>query len=355
MPTNATTGTRKVTAPPKPDKKIVNLALQGGGAHGAFSWGVLDRLMEEEQLAVEGISATSAGAMNACAFAYGHAIGGCRGARRVLDDFWRKTSEAAAFSPLQPSLLDRIAKNFALDFSPVFGIMDMMSRVLSPYEWNPFGLNPLKDVLNECIDFEVLRGKNASIKLFLSATNVRTGKIKVFDTHELCAEAALASACLPFMFQAVELAGEYYWDGGFMGNPAIFPLIYACDSPDVVIVHINPLERQEVPKTARDIMNRINEISFNSSLMREMRAISFVTKLIDDGKIASPDMKHMFIHSITAEEVMTRLDVNSKLNADWEFLSYLKDTGRAHADAWLRQNWEAIGERSSIDIRQQYL
>jgi NTE family protein len=335
--------------------KIINLALQGGGAHGAFTWGVLDRLLEDERIGIEGVSATSAGAMNAALLAYGHLEGGAAGARRALADFWRKISESAKNSPLQPSWLDQAMGNYGLDCSPVFQIMDMMSRLFSPYELNPLNINPLKDVLEATVDFRKLREQPSPIKLFLSATNVRTGKVKVFDKHELCAEAVLASACLPFMFQAVELDGEYYWDGGYMGNPAIFPVIYDCDSRDVVIVHINPLDRPDLPRTAKEIMNRINEISFNSSLMREMRAIIFVSDLIESGRLDGSGMKHMLIHSISADEVMIRLGVNSKLNADWGFLQHLKETGRAHAEAWLTANYQHLGVKSSVDIRKQYL
>jgi NTE family protein len=338
-----------------PERKIVNLALQGGGSHGAFTWGVLDRLLEDDRVDIEGVSATSAGAMNATMLAYGHMVGGSDGARKALEDFWRRISDAAKNSPLQPSWVDRLTQNYGLDHSPAFAAMDMMSRLFSPYELNPLNLNPLKDVLEACVDFKQLRDQPSPIKLFLSATNVRTGKVKVFDKHELCAEAVLASACLPFMFQAVELEGEYYWDGGYMGNPAIFPVIYNCDSQDVVIVHINPLERPDVPRSAKEIMNRINEISFNSSLMREMRAIIFVSSLIESGQLSGKNMKHMLMHSISADEVMIGLGVNSKMNADWEFLQHLKDSGRAHAEAWLEANYEHLGIRSSVDIRKQYL
>ncbi len=342
-------------SPAAPPRKTVNLALQGGGAHGAFTWGVLDRLLEDDRIDIEGVSATSAGAMNAAMLAYGHMVGGSAGARKALEDFWFRISEAAKNSPLQPSWIDRLMHNYGLDNSPAFLAMDMMSRLFSPYELNPLNLNPLKDVLEACVDFKQLRDQPSPIKLFLSATNVRTGKVKVFDKHELCAEAVLASACLPFMFQAVELEGEHYWDGGYMGNPAIFPLIYDCACQDVVIVHINPLERPDVPRSAKEIMNRINEISFNSSLMREMRAIIFVSSLIESGQLSGKNMKHMLMHSISADEVMIELGVNSKLNADWEFLQHLRDTGRAHAESWLAENYQHIGLRSSVDIRKQYL
>jgi NTE family protein len=338
-----------------PNRKTINLALQGGGAHGAFTWGVLDRLLEDDRIDIEGVTATSAGAMNATLLAYGHMIGGPEGARRALDAFWRRISDAAKSSPLQPSWFDRMMHNYGLDYSPIFMAADVMSRLFSPYELNPLNLNPLKDVLLESVDFKLLREQPSRIKLFLSATNVRTGKVKVFDKEELCAEAVLASACLPFVFQAVELDGEYYWDGGYMGNPAIFPVIYSCGCRDVVIVHINPLERPDIPRSAKEIMNRINEISFNSSLMREMRAIIFVSQLIESGKLSGKDMKHMLMHSISADEVMIQLGVNSKLNADWDFLVHLKETGRHHAEAWLAANYEHIGVRSSVDIRKQYL
>jgi NTE family protein len=334
--------------------KMINLALQGGGAHGAFTWGVLDRLLEEERLGFDGISATSAGAMNASVFAYGLAEGGREGAKRALANFWRRISHAAAFSPLQPTALDRLFGNKSLEWSPNFMVFDMLSRLLSPYQLNPLNYNPLRDVVSACIDFEKLRKTCCPVKLFLSATNVRTGKVRVFANDEVNVDAVLASACLPFMFQAVEIDGDPYWDGGYMGNPCIFPLIYECESTDVLIVHINPLERKHMPHTAAEILNRINEISFNSSLMREMRAIIFVTKLIDSGAI-KPDMKRMLMHSIAANDVMNDLGHTSKLNADWEFLVNLRDTGRAHADAWLKENFDRLGRESTVDIRATYL
>ncbi|MEZ5933013.1 MAG: patatin-like phospholipase family protein [Alphaproteobacteria bacterium] len=339
---------------PEQAVKTVNLALQGGGAHGAFSWGVLDRLLEDGRIGFEGISATSAGAMNAAVLAYGIAEGGREGARTALASFWRRISHAATFSPLQPSLVDRLLHNHALDNSPAFMAFDMMCRMLSPYQLNPGNYNPLRNVLEQLVDFERLR-RASPVKLFLSATNVRTGKVRVFRNDDVTADAVLASACLPFMFQAVEIDGEAYWDGGYMGNPAIYPLIYHCESVDVVVVHINPIERPGVPRMAHEIMNRINEISFNSSLMREMRAIAFVSKLIDDGKINDGSLKRVLIHAIAADEVMQKLSVMSKLNADWEFLTHLRDDGREHAERWLEQTFDQLGERSSIDICDAYL
>jgi NTE family protein len=352
-PTPSSRTARHTASPPA--VKTVNLALQGGGAHGAFTWGVLDRLLEEEGLAFEGISATSAGAMNAAVVAYGLTIGGRAGARKALTAYWRRISHAAMMSPLQPSLLDRMLKDHSLRFSPAFQIMDIMTRLLSPYEFNPMNLNPLRDVLEQSVDFEVLKRPDCPVKLFLSATNVRTGKVKIFEHNELSASAVLASACLPFMFQAVEIDGEAYWDGGYMGNPALYPLIYNCKSSDIVIVHINPLIRNEIPKTATEILNRINEISFNSSLMREMRAISFVTRLIEEKSVDDVELKHVLIHGISDDQLMSGLGVASKLNADWDFLTHLRDVGRLRADAWLAENFAKVGVESTVDIHAKFL
>jgi NTE family protein len=329
---------------------MLNLALQGGGAHGAFTWGVLDRLLEDERIGIEGISATSAGAMNAAVTAYGLAEGGRDGAKTALANFWRRVSHAAAAGPLQPTLFDRATGNRSLESSPIFIMFDLMTRLFSPYQFNPLNYNPLRQVLEQTVDFAAIRRASCPVKLFLSATNVRTGKVKVFDNAELSVDAVLASGCLPFMFQAVEIDGEAYWDGGYMGNPAIFPLIYHCDTTDVLIVHINPLERAELPRTANEILNRINEISFNSSLMREMRAISFVTRLIEENESMANSLKQMRIHSVDASDVMGRLGVASKLNADWEFLTYLRDIGRERAERWIEETYASVGRETTTDI-----
>jgi NTE family protein len=324
----------KKTAP-IPQVKCINLALQGGGAHGAFTWGVLERLLEEPRIEVEGVSATSAGAMNAAVMAHGLTTGGRKGAREALEEFWCGVARVSApFGALQ--------------------WFEVMSRFLSPYQLNPFNYNPLRRLIRQVIDFERLR-QGSAIKLFLSATNVRTGKIKVFTDKEITAECVLASACLPFLHQAVEIDGEHYWDGGYMGNPALFPLIYSCDSRDVLIVHVNPTERPDKPTSAQEIMNRVNEISFNSSLMREMRAVAFVTKLIDDGKLSQGDAKRVFIHSVCADDVMCELGVATKLNADGGFLRQLRALGRERAQAWMDRHFDDLGSRSTIDIRATYL
>ena len=334
--------------------RTVNLALQGGGAHGAFAWGVLDRLLEDERIAFEGVSATSAGAMNAAVLAYGLTEGGRHGARKALANFWRRVSHGALLSPLQPTAWDHLTHDHSLKHNPAFLVFDVITRLLSPYQFNPGNYHPLRGILEECVDFDRLR-RGSAVKLFLSATNVRSGKVKIFENAELSVDAVLASGCLPFLFQAVEIDGEAYWDGGYMGNPAMFPLIYGCQSRDVVIVHINPIEREEVPRDARDIMNRINEISFNSSLMREMRAIAFVTRLIDDGALCDGSVKRMLIHSIEGEGFMRGLGVASKLNPDWEFLTHLHDVGWERADAWLREHFDRLGQDSTVDIRSRYL
>ena len=335
--------------------KTINLALQGGGAQGAFTWGVLDRLLEEKRIEIDGISATSAGAMNATVLAYGFATGGRDGAKTALAAFWRRVSQAAMISPLQASWLDRALGNHSLRFSLAFVMFDLVTRLFSPYEFNPLNLNPLRDALEVSVDFEALRRGACPIKLFLSATNVRTGKVKVFERHEIEAKHVLASGCLPFMFQAVEIEGEDYWDGGYMGNPAIFPLIHGCESKDIVVVHINPLERDKTPRNAAEILDRVNEISFNSSLMREMRAIAFVTRLIDQLLVDDGCLKRVFIHSISADAVMKKLGASTKLNVDWGFLTHLHAAGRQYAGTWIEECFDRLGVESTVDIRSQYL
>jgi NTE family protein len=335
--------------------KHVNLALQGGGAHGAFTWGVLDQLLKEPDIAVEGVSATSSGAMNAVVMAHGLAVGGRECAREALDKFWRTIAGiAACFSPLQRSPIDRLIGNRGPELSPSFLLFDIVSLYLSPYQLNPFNYNPIRHVIERMVDFERLRHRSA-VKLFLAATNVRTGKVKIFTNTELTADCVLASACLPSLCQAVEVNGEHFWDGGYMGNPALFPLIYSCESSDILVVQINPILRPDVPTTARDIMNRVTEISFNSSLMREMRAVAFVTQLIDDGKLCQSKAKRMLIHSISADDVMCELGLGSRLNADDELLTRLHNSGRERARLWIDGHLKDLGIRSTIDIREIYL
>ena len=342
----------------KRNPKSINLALQGGGAHGAFAWGVIDYLLEDGNLDIEGISATSAGSINAVVLAQGLLNGNKEEARCTLEDFWKTISEQGqqylAFSTLWPSLKGLSNDEYGLDNSPFYLMFDFMTRTFSPYQFNPFNINPLRDILKEKINFSAIKNKSKQ-KLFLCATNVETCKVRIFNNNELSVDTILASACLPFLFQSVKIGKEYFWDGGYVGNPAIFPLIYECDSRDVIIIHINPITRKGVPTTAAEILNRINEVSFNSSLMREMRAIAFVSELVEKKKIISPDMKKMLIHSIRSDAEMSEHSVSSKLNTDWNFLLHLRDEGRKIAKEWLEVNFKKIGKESSIDIRKEFL
>jgi NTE family protein len=347
------------SSPPAPaihgNQKPVSLALQGGGAHGAFAWGVLDKLLEDRRISIDAMSATSAGAMNAVVVAYGVSIGGPEGARAKLWEFWQEISRA--FSPPGAFPWEQWlqASGVCSEFSPALFAFQAMTHVFSPYQLNPFNFNPLKDILVKVVDFDRLSHCNRATRLFLSATNVRSGKIKVFDNAAMSADVVLASACLPYLFHAVQIEGEYYWDGGFLGNPAIFPLIYSSGSKDVIIVHINPIERMKLPTSAPEIFDRMNEISFNSSLMREMRAVAFITKLIDDKVLDASKYRRMLIHSIRDDAAMTELGVATKLNPDWEFLCRLRDAGRSKAGEWLERNLDKVGHASSVDLDESFL
>jgi NTE family protein len=341
--------------PERPNKKRINLALQGGGAHGAFAWGVIDRLLEEEEIEIDAIVGTSAGAMNAAATAYGIALGGNAGGREVLRTFWKKTSDAARYSPMQATPWEKMMnpKGGNLEHSPGYIMMDFLSRMFSPYELNPTNQNPLRDVITSVIDFDAIH-KAAKVKLFICASNVMTGRIKVFDKEHVTVDAVLASACLPFMFQAVEISGEHYWDGGYMGNPPLYPLFYNTDTRDILIIQLNPINIPSLPTTAPQILDRINTLSFNSSLMREMRAIHFVTKLIDGGFDDGGKLKRIFIHTVDGEELLSHLGVSSKLNADWDFLMHLHENGRDACEKFLSAHWAKIGKESSTNIEEKF-
>jgi len=326
---------------------LVDLALQGGGSHGAFTWGVLDRLLEEPWLKIEAISGTSAGAMNGAVLVSGFMQGGAEGARAALDAYWAQVAGAARFSPIQRSPLDRLMNRWTLDTSFGYLVMDLMSRLVSPYSLNPFGFNPISDILRRSIDFAHLG--EASIKLFITATNVHTGRGRVFRNKEITPEVLLASACLPTMFQAIEIDGEPYWDGGYVGNPTITPLVRESEATDVILVQINPRERRETPRTATDILNRLNEISFNSPLMKELRMIALLRQAADPGGGEGARWARMRTHRIITDR-LAEFGASSKLNAERAFLTMLKEEGRRCAEAFLLDHSEDLGKRSTADI-----
>ena len=338
-----------------PETKKVNLALQGGGAHGAFTWGALERLLDEDGLEIEGISGTSAGAMNAAMLKTGYLAGGRDGAKAQLEKFWRQVQDSVAknINPIADWVAffsDDAAKIARSIFSsPAYQAQETMSRTLSPYDWNPLNINPLREVLDGLIDFEACC-RDCAPHLFISATNVKSGKIRVFRNADMSVNVLLASACLPNLYQAVEIAGEYYWDGGYMGNPALYPLFYHTESSDVVIVHVNPIERGEVPRTAAAIQNRVNEISFNSSLLRELRVVGFVKRLIQEGKIQTTEMKDVLIHSVRDDHTMSELNVATKLAPEPELFDHLRARGYAAANGFLTTHWNKIGTESSVDL-----
>jgi NTE family protein len=334
---------------------LVDLALQGGGAHGAFTWGVLERLLEEKWLQIKGVSGTSAGAMNAAVLADGFAAGGAEGAREALNTYWRHVSEAGRFSPFQRTPLDKMMGRWSLDHSPMFVLMDSMSRLFSPYQFNPAGNNALAPILDKEIDFERLR--NSPIKLFITATNVHTGRPRVFRNADITPEVLMASACLPTLFQAVEIDGESYWDGGYSGNPTLVPLVTELTSDDTILIPINPVERPGTPTTPTEILNRLNEVSFNAVLIKELYMMALLrrgaTKFADH-EFDDPEIAHwarMRVH-IVRNTVMNKLGYSSKLNAEWAFLSLLKEEGRKAADDFLVRHGDNLGKKSTVDIDQ---
>lgn len=337
--------------------KTVNLALQGGGAHGAFAWGVLDYILEDGRIDIEGICATSVGSMNAVALAYGMHIGGRKGARDMLEKFWWRLQEAGQiYSPIHHMPWDKFI-SWNMDNSPSYFLFDLVTRAFSPYQLNPMKINPLREIVEDLIDFKELR-RCDSIKLFISTTHVKSGRVRVFDTQDITLDVVMASACLPHVFQAVMIDGEPYWDGGYTGNPALFPLFYKTKSRDIMIVHLNPIERAEFPDTAPEIMNRLNEISFNSSLLQEIRAIAFVKKLLEYDMLKDEyknNFKNILVHSIRADQALRDLSVASKFSVDWDFLVYLRDQGRAVMKVWIEENFENIGHRSSVDLNTEFL
>jgi NTE family protein len=331
-------------------KKKVNLALQGGGSHGAFTWGVLDQFLEDDRLTFEGISGTSAGAMNALALTQGIIENGKEGGRKNLRKFWQGLSKMGTKAGCAPSFLDKKIEGHGLEFCLSYKTMELLSKDLSPQQFNPFNLNILGSFIEEEFDFDVLNNSKL-IKVFINATNVLKARIKIFKNGELNKETVLATACLPMLFHPVEIEGEYYWDGGYIGNPALFPLTNSCKSPDIIVVQLTPRYRA-LPTTRATIDARLGDLSLINALMREIRVINFITKLIDKGTLTDPSVTRKYLHIIENQEVFQNLRHSSKLNTDWDFLLYLFEEGKKAAALWLEENFEFIGKKTTCPIEE---
>jgi NTE family protein len=338
----------------KLDKKHVGIALQGGGAHGAFTWGVLDRLLEEEAIVADAMCGTSAGALNAVTCAYGLHIGGPTKAKELLEQLWRKVSLTGSYL-FKPGAFDKIYGNGDIYNSPGYIVFNAVTQVLSPYNFNPLNYNPLRDILNDLIDFKELRLYNKK-KLFICATNVKTNRAKIFSNHDITLDAVLASTCLPQLFQAVEIDGQYYWDGGYMGNPPIFPLITNTNLKDIVLIKINSININSVPTSARDIADRVNEISFNSSLINEMKLIHYRNELIRNGILTTDNKtnREIFVHTISGYDALSQLKYSSKMNTSWDFLIDLKKKGRKIAENWIQTDYHEVGLKSTFDVEEHF-
>jgi NTE family protein len=333
-------------------RKRINLALQGGGAHGAFTWGVLDQLLADGRLTIEGISGASAGALNAVMLADGLARGGPQDARKHLADFWRAASYDGHMPDLQRGVVERL---FA--FVPRPGVvvppwLGAFSQLWSPYDLNPLNINPLKELIERFVDFDMVQA-DIDRHLFISATNVRTGEPRVFSRAEITAEVVMASACLPLLFRAVEIEGESYWDGGYSNNPPLLPFIRSTSSEDLLIVQINPRERDKMPVSTREIMARANEITFNAAQSAELRTIDFVNQLIDQGRLprgaGRGDCRRIRLHRIVMADMGETFDPHSRLNNDFEFFERLHKLGQRATGRFLETHFDDIGERSTID------
>jgi NTE family protein len=340
---------------PTPTAKPVSLALQGGGAHGAFQWGVLDRLLEFGGLKIHSITAASAGAMNAVALVSGMIDGGPDGARQKLEAFWRAVSQGGTRGVFGENLVANLATDWFTN-NPAYRYMEALTSqvTVSPYDFNPLNINPLRDILRDLIDFKAIR-EQTDIDLFISATAVRTNEAKLFHAAELTAEHVMASACLPDVFQAVEIDGAPYWDGGYLANPPIWPLV-ECRARDVLLCLLNPLDTKKTPKTTAEIMDRLNEITFNASVAAELRAVAVVQDLIKRGHLkAGPGYMELRFHMISADGRLSDLKLPSKFNTDWTFLQDLKKRGRDAAEEWLKAHLDQVGEQSSVDLGKAFL
>ena len=338
----------------KLEKKQIGIALQGGGAHGAFTWGVLDRLLEEDAIVAEAICGTSAGALNAVTCAYGLHIGGPQKAKELLEKLWRKIAQGGGFM-FKPGMFDKTYGSGDIYNSPGYMFFNAVSQVFSPYNFNPANYNPLRDILNDLIDFKELQLYNKK-KLFICATNVKTNRAKIFSNKDITVDAMLASTCLPQLFQAVQIDGEYYWDGGYMGNPPIFPIITNTSVKDIVLVKINSININSVPTTARDIADRVNEISFNSSLINEMKLIHYRNELIRNGILKSDNKtnREIYVHTISGYSALSQLKYSSKMNVSLDFLLELKEKGREIADNWIRTDYPGVGLKSTFDVEEHF-
>ncbi|MFJ6024186.1 patatin-like phospholipase family protein [Brevundimonas sp. NPDC092305] len=345
--------TRKASPPRRP----VSLALQGGGAHGAFQWGVLDRLLEDDRLDIRAVTAASAGAMNAAALVSGLETGGAEGARKQLDLLWREVNQSGGRNVFGDSAIwsSALTPGWLKD-TGLWRTGENLALSMSPYQFNPFNLNPLERVLDAAIDFEAVRA--SSIAMFISATAVKQARARLFRTAEISPKVLLASACLPHLFQAVEIDGEPYWDGGYLANPALWPLIHPDTPDDVLILPLNPFVREEAPRAAGEIMDRLNEIVFNAPLVAELRAFALLQSLIADGRL-KPDGRHraeaIRMHAIESDRWLGSLSLGSKFDTEWTFLNRLKGYGREAAEVWLETCFDAVGERSSVDVRARFL
>lgn len=339
-------------SPPRLATKKINLALQGGGAHGAFTWGVLDQLLADERLEIAGLSGASAGAMNAVMVADGLARGGRDEARKRLGEFWRATSAGGDLPGVQRAVADRLFSLMPLGATPVQNWMEAMTHYFSPYELNPLNINPLKDLITRFVDFDAVR--DGGLPVFVAATNVHTGRLRIFSGDALSADAVMASAALPFMFRAVEIDGVPYWDGGYMGNPAIFPFLHETDADDVLVVQINPVIRATTPRTSAEIVNRLNEITFNSALIAELRSMDFANQLIDKGRFPRAAGQQLYrklnVHRIDLGGLGERLSAASKLKTDFDFFKLLHRAGQRAARGFLERHFDDIGERSTLDL-----
>jgi NTE family protein len=338
--------------------KIINLALQGGGSHGAFTWGVLDALLEDGRVELDGISGTSAGAMNAVALGQGFAMakkgsGGSKAdpreaAREALANFWGEVVKLGAAGTMQRNMMDVWLGGWSLATDA------LPQTMLSPYQTNPLDINPFRRMLERLFDFDRI-GKLAAPRIFVSATQVSTGKAEIFSGTRLTAASLMASACLPMLFHAVEIEGEHYWDGGFSGNPAMHPLIYRCHASDVLLVQINPIERNSLPNTGAEIMDRINELTFNASLLAQMRAIDFVNRMLERGRLDVDRYRPVLLHRIDGGETLETLPASSKTSADGVMIDKLHALGRACGQQWLKKHFDDLGQKTTVNIARDYL